>query len=59
VIGDARNSNDNFHDMPAWLQAEHGAAILKRAQFRQPTDGEVRWARRCLENALAALPAVD
>jgi len=47
--------NDNGHDMPAYLQAEHAAAILKRAQFRRPSDTEVRWARRYLEDALAAL----
>lgn len=47
--------NDNHHDMPAYLQAEHAAAILKRAQYRHPSDTELRWARRCLEGALAAL----
>ncbi|WP_232494904.1 hypothetical protein [Novosphingobium kaempferiae] len=55
VIGSAREQNDNQADLPAYLQAEHAAAILKRAQYRTPTETEIRWARRCLTNALAAL----
>lgn len=55
MIGNAPEQNDNRADLPAYLQAEHAAAILKRAQYRAPTETELRWARRCLTNALAAL----
>ena len=59
MIGYAVGNNDNSHEIPAYLQAEHAAEILKRAQYRRPTETEVRWARRCLEYALEALPSVD
>jgi hypothetical protein len=55
MTGNDPNQNDNAPAMPAYMQAEHAAAILKRAQYRAPTDTEKRWARRCLEGALAAL----
>lgn len=58
MIGNSPSQNDNSHDMPAYLRAEHAAAILRRSEGRVPTETEVRWARRCLIAALDALPMV-
>jgi hypothetical protein len=34
---------------------EHATAILRRFHDRPPTDTEIRWAKRCLIAALAAV----